>query len=1801
MSSTNIKVVCRFRPPNSIEQREGGEIIVDFDENTRTVHLRSSQTVSGPEKDGFTFDRVFPPGTKQAEVFDYGVKDIVKDVLDGYNGTVFAYGQTGSGKTFTMMGADIDSPDLKGLIPRITEQIFQSIVESDAHLEYLVKVSYMEIYLERIRDLLAPQNDNLQVHEEKSKGVYVKNLSDYYVSSAREVYEIMRQGGAARVVSSTNMNAESSRSHSIFLITINQKNTDTGAQKTGNLYLVDLAGSEKVGKTGASGQTLEEAKKINKSLSALGMVINALTDTKAKHIPYRDSKLTRILQESLGGNSRTTLIINCSPSSYNDAETLGTLRFGIRAKSIKNTARVNAELSPLELKGLLAKAQQANTNYQKVIAALEAELAIWRSGGSVDQAEWASSDKPGSAAAAAAKKAPTSPTPSSTRSMTPVNPVLEGLRGDVDSRPQTPTVVGLDKDEREEFLRRENELSDQLGERESAVKAAEKLVVELKEELAFLKEQEGSLSKENKAMSGQLNDLRLQVERLDYDNKESMITIDILKEQNQDGKSELEELKKTILDLKAAQKDASAEDKEKKKQEKMALMMAKFDAQGTFSEKDEQLRQLLAKLDSIDGDNTVSSISHEDIVSIRRQLADGQVLIRETVDRLRQSQEENEILTRRRDELESRNSALETEYEELLEKTIHDEDISGVDNKLESQYLAKREAHSSEVTDLKQQLELRSNEIRTLNGTIDSLKSVNEELKRAFAVTSAGIEGGKNLAESAQDLERTRKAISVQLAEFDGVKKSLMRDLQNRCEKVVELEIQLDEIKEQYNNVIRNSNSKAQQKKMAFLERNLEQLTLVQKQLVDQNSALKKEAGIAERKLLARNERIQNLEALLQDADRRLAVQNQKFEAQLQAVKERLDQARAQKAAISAPLGFGRIAKPLRGGGGASSSAPTTSPNPSLGGGSANPLARLQNEEAGNSAIVCLVPMSIANHDSSVRKSSGSSSSHSISNTPSSGSPSPAHSQHRKTSQSAYFGAGMGTAAGLKPLNSGWQVWANPTPAPRNPSGSSANSIPEASPSQAGYGLNEPWAATRTSSGNWDEMNGSPQRKDIPQMDAMPLHRQRQASGPTASLHSTPTSMSKAGQFSPQRFDGSNMKDATTAQRYNGTSPTRGGAYGPGSSPFAGQQPLMQPNTTSGNFDASSTVDGDLSVALRGMAVEDEYGSVGGFRHPSAGPQSSQGFNMQTPVLPGRGAPNAQQPHRAASFNGFPQPDFSGYYPGHSRVDFPFYDAYRAAADATMYAASPALSAATAASTYTNMGPTGLHPHMLADVHGQQSNVFYDYSGSGRQGSAYFYPTQPVMYHSHPGAVPNMPTPTDKKPNQQNMNMIFGNMRSTPSPHPQAFQAMDYAAQMQMMLPGALYGHAAGMNANANINMFHRGRRAVYDANAANRSPLLDEFRSNKTRGWDLRDIFGHVLEFSRDQHGSRFIQQKLEGASADERQTVFEEIVPQHSLDLVQDVFGNYVIQKLFEHGTATQRSQLAATMEGHILQLSQHMYGCRVVQKAVEFISPEHQGIFVKELDANVLQCVRDANGNHVIQRLIELVPPERLGFIAAFRGSVFDLASHAYGCRVLQRQRCLEHLPDEQTRPLLDERTTHPSTSADGRSVWRKSAHHPFAVRGNYVIQFILEKGQPQDKAAITSKLRAEMLKMSCHKFASNVCEKALVTSEQAVRHALVNEILLPRKDGIDVVVLMMKDQYGNYVLQRALSVAEGEQKENLIKRIRPHLLNARRQGGTYGKHLIAIERLLEKCATLEVVEQHINENTGTATADTTSKAQ
>ncbi|GAA95055.1 uncharacterized protein L969DRAFT_104727 [Mixia osmundae IAM 14324] len=930
--SNNIKVVCRFRPPNALELREaGGEPIVSIDPEGTTVKLKSQDALRGPDANGFTFDRAFEMDTKQEEVFEYGVRGIVDDVLSGFNGTVFAYGQTGSGKTYTMMGTDIEDPKMKGLIPRITEQIFASIMVSPPHIEYLVKCSYMEIYMERIRDLLAPQNDNLSIHEDKARGVYVKNLSVLYVGSAPEVYEIMKQGGLTRAVSATNMNAESSRSHSIFVISVNQRNTETGSQKNGNLYLVDLAGSEKVGKTGASGQTLEEAKKINKSLSALGMVINALTDGKSQHIPYRDSKLTRILQESLGGNSRTTLIINCSPSIYNEAETISTLRFGIRAKSIKNKARVNAELSPAELKALLKNAQRDIAQYQTYIALLEAELSIWRAGGTVDKEAWATLERArsqGPTLALASTDVPSTPN----RSTTPINPAVGSLR-DLESRPPTPTTVSLDRDEREEFLKRENDLQDQLAEKESALASH---VEQLRTAQADFEALRASASRDAQSVGGLsalVNDLRSQLERLSHENREAQIVVDALKDQNADTTAELEDAKRQISELRMQQSRGLGGDKEKQRAEKMAALMGHFDTSSS-TEHETQIREALDRLDKSLG----AQLPHDssDLDLLRRQIEDGQSALASHEERLRNSQAENAALSRRNEELEHRLRSAGQGYKDLASSQMpKDEMATAQQFGSDEEALQHQRASEQDLVDLRADLATKSAEIEALNASNGSLRSTLEETKRAFAITTAGIEGSKDLMERARDMERIRKTMVTQLADFDKMKKSLTKDLQDRCEKVVELEISLDETREQYNAVIRNGNSRLQQRKMDFLTRNLDQLTLVQRQLVEQNASLKKDVSVAERKLTARNERIQNLEQLLANAQDSLAAQNTKYNSQLQALHDRIEYERAlstrsspqavNAASAASALQFGRVARPLRGAGSATAE---TAPSP---------------------------------------------------------------------------------------------------------------------------------------------------------------------------------------------------------------------------------------------------------------------------------------------------------------------------------------------------------------------------------------------------------------------------------------------------------------------------------------------------------------------------------------------------------------------------------------------------------------------------------------------------------------------------------------------------------------------------------------------------------------------------------------------------------------------------------------------------------------------------------------------------------
>ncbi|KAK8546192.1 hypothetical protein V6N13_067420 [Hibiscus sabdariffa] len=367
---------------------------------------------------------------------------------------------------------------------------------------------------------------------------------------------------------------------------------------------------------------------------------------------------------------------------------------------------------------------------------------------------------------------------------------------------------------------------------------------------------------------------------------------------------------------------------------------------------------------------------------------------------------------------------------------------------------------------------------------------------------------------------------------------------------------------------------------------------------------------------------------------------------------------------------------------------------------------------------------------------------------------------------------------------------------------------------------------------------------------------------------------------------------------------------------------------------------------------------------------------------------------------------------------------------------------------------------------------------------------------------------------------------------------------------------------NARFNSMMRNSIGGWHSDISNNvngryiSSLLDEFKNNKTRSFELLDIIDHVVEFSTDQYGSRFIQQKLETATEEEKNKIFPEIIP-HARALMTDVFGNYVIQKFFEHGTESQRAELAGHLTGHVLALSLQMYGCRVIQKALEVVDVDQQTRMVAELDGSVMKCVRDQNGNHVIQKSIECVPQDRIQFIiSAFYGQVVALSTHPYGCRVIQR--VLEHCNDVKTQEIIMEEIM--------QSVCTLAQDQ----YGNYVIQHVLEHGKPQERSAIIRKLAGQIVKMSLQKFASNVVEKCLTFGGPEERQILVNE-MLGSTDENEPLQAMMKDQFGNYVVQKVLETCDDQNLELILSRIKVHLNALKRY--TYGKHIVSrVEKLI-----------------------------
>ncbi|CAB4282577.1 unnamed protein product [Prunus armeniaca] len=353
----NVQVLVRCRPLSEDEMRVHTPVVISCHESRREVS--AIQNIANKQIDRtFAFDKVFGPASQQKELYDQAVSPIVNEVLEGYNCTIFAYGQTGTGKTYTMEGGarkkNGEFPSDAGVIPRAVKQIFD-ILEAQV-AEYSMKVTFLELYNEEISDLLAPDESTKFIDDKSKKpialmedgkgGVFVRGLEEEIVCTANEIYKILEKGSAKRRTAETLLNKQSSRSHSIFSITIHIKEcTPEGEEmiKCGKLNLVDLAGSENISRSGAREGRAREAGEINKSLLTLGRVINALVEHSG-HVPYRDSKLTRLLRDSLGGKTKTCIIATVSPSIHCLEETLSTLDYAHRAKNIKNKPEVNQKM-----------------------------------------------------------------------------------------------------------------------------------------------------------------------------------------------------------------------------------------------------------------------------------------------------------------------------------------------------------------------------------------------------------------------------------------------------------------------------------------------------------------------------------------------------------------------------------------------------------------------------------------------------------------------------------------------------------------------------------------------------------------------------------------------------------------------------------------------------------------------------------------------------------------------------------------------------------------------------------------------------------------------------------------------------------------------------------------------------------------------------------------------------------------------------------------------------------------------------------------------------------------------------------------------------------------------------------------------------------------------------------------------------------------------------------------------------------------------------------------------------------------
>ncbi|XP_076709165.1 kinesin heavy chain isoform X1 [Callospermophilus lateralis] len=924
MAETNnecsIKVLCRFRPLNQAEILRGDKFIPIFQGD--------DSVVIGQGKP-YVFDRVFPPNTTQEQVYHACAMQIVKDVLAGYNGTIFAYGQTSSGKTHTMEGK-LHDPQLMGIIPRIARDIFNHIYSMDENLEFHIKVSYFEIYLDKIRDLLDVTKTNLSVHEDKNRVPFVKGCTERFVSSPEEILDVIDEGKSNRHVAVTNMNEHSSRSHSIFLINIKQENMETEQKLSGKLYLVDLAGSEKVSKTGAEGAVLDEAKNINKSLSALGNVISALAEGTKSYVPYRDSKMTRILQDSLGGNCRTTMFICCSPSSYNDAETKSTLMFGQRAKTIKNTASVNLELTAEQWKKKYEKEKEKTKAQKETIAKLEAELSRWRNGENVPETERLA----GEDAALGAELC----------EETPVND-------------NSSIVVRIAPEERQKYEEEIRRLYKQLDDKDDEINQQSQLIEKLKQQMLDQEEllvstrgdnekvqrELSHLQSENDAAKDEVKEVLQALEELavNYDQKSQ--EVEEKSQQNQLLVDELSQKVATMLSLESELQrlqEVSGHQRKRIAEVLNGLMkdLSEFsvivgngeiklpvEISGAIEEEFTVARLYISKIKS-----EVKSVvkrcrqlenlqveCHRKMEVTGRELSSCQLLISQHEAKIRSLTEYMQSVELKKRHLEESYDSLSDELAKLqAQETVNEvalkdkepdtQDADEVKKALELQMESHREAHHRQLARLR-------DEINEKQKTIDELKDLNQKLQLELEKLQADYEKLKNEEhekstklqeltflyerheQSKQDLKGLEETVARELQTLHNLRKLFVQDVTTRVKKSAEMEPE------------DSGGIHSQKQKISFLENNLEQLTKVHKQLVRDNADLRCELPKLEKRLRATAERVKALEGALKEAKEGAMKDKRRYQQEVDRIKEAVRYKSSGKRGHSA-----QIAKPVR-------------------------------------------------------------------------------------------------------------------------------------------------------------------------------------------------------------------------------------------------------------------------------------------------------------------------------------------------------------------------------------------------------------------------------------------------------------------------------------------------------------------------------------------------------------------------------------------------------------------------------------------------------------------------------------------------------------------------------------------------------------------------------------------------------------------------------------------------------------------------------------------------------------------------